>query len=39
VRYTNRFVRGRAFQANVAAGRLRYAEFATDPCHTLFARV
>ena len=39
VRYTNRFVRGRAYQANVSAGRLRYAEFATDPCHALFARV
>jgi carotenoid cleavage dioxygenase-like enzyme len=39
VRYTNRFVRGRAYRANVRAGRLRYREFATDPCHALFARV
>jgi carotenoid cleavage dioxygenase-like enzyme len=38
VRYTNRFVRGRALRANLAAGRLRYREFATDPCHALFAR-
>lgn len=39
VRYTNRFVRGRAWHANAQAGRLRYREFATDPCHALFARV
>ena len=39
VRYTNRFVDGVAYRANRAAGRLRYREFATDPCHALFARV
>jgi carotenoid cleavage dioxygenase-like enzyme len=39
VRYTNRFVDGVAYRANRAAGRLRYREFASDPCQTLFGRV
>jgi carotenoid cleavage dioxygenase-like enzyme len=39
VSYRNRFLRSRSFQESEAAGRIRRAEFATDPCYTLFGRV
>jgi carotenoid cleavage dioxygenase-like enzyme len=39
VRYTNRFLRTRAFEAAERTGRLGYREFASDPCGTLFSRL
>jgi carotenoid cleavage dioxygenase-like enzyme len=39
VTYANRFVRSRAYQAAAESGQMRYSEFATDPCRTLFQRV
>jgi beta,beta-carotene 9',10'-dioxygenase len=39
VEYGSRFLRGRAFRAAEETGELRYPEFATDPCRSLFARV
>jgi carotenoid cleavage dioxygenase-like enzyme len=39
VSYRNRFLRGAAFRAVEAEGRIAYGEFATDPCRTLFERV
>lgn len=39
VRYTNRFLRTRAFAAADTTGRLGYREFASDPCGTLFSRL
>jgi beta,beta-carotene 9',10'-dioxygenase len=39
VSYRNRFLRSRSFEEGEAAGRIRRAEFATDPCYTLFGRV
>ena len=38
VHYTNRFLQSHAFGAGARRGRLRYREFATDPCATLFGR-
>ena len=39
VRYTNRFLKSKAFTAAAETGKISYAEFATDPCRTLFGRV
>jgi carotenoid cleavage dioxygenase-like enzyme len=39
VRYANRFLESKAFQAAEATGKISYGEFATDPCRTLFGRV
>src|SRR6185437_7445569 len=39
VSYANRFLRSKAFTAAEAAGKITYAEFATDPCRSLFGRV
>ena len=39
VTYTNRFLESKAFRAAEATGKISYAEFATDPCRTLFGRV
>lgn len=39
VAYQNRFLRSRSFTEGEASGRIRRAEFATDPCYTLFGRV
>jgi beta,beta-carotene 9',10'-dioxygenase len=38
VSYGSRFLRSRAFRAAQETGELRYQEFATDPCRSLFAR-
>jgi carotenoid cleavage dioxygenase-like enzyme len=39
VRYANRFLKSKAFCAAAETGKITYAEFATDPCRTLFGRV
>jgi beta,beta-carotene 9',10'-dioxygenase len=39
VSYGNRFLGSRAYRAAEASGRIAYAEFATDPCRSLFKRV
>jgi beta,beta-carotene 9',10'-dioxygenase len=39
VTYANRFLASNAFSAAEATGKISYAEFATDPCRTLFGRV
>jgi beta,beta-carotene 9',10'-dioxygenase len=39
VTYANRFLESNAFRAAEATGKISYAEFATDPCRTLFGRV
>ena len=39
VTYANRFLESEAFRAAEATGKIAYAEFATDPCRTLFGRV
>ena len=39
VTYANRFLESEAFRAAQATGKIAYAEFATDPCRTLFGRV
>jgi beta,beta-carotene 9',10'-dioxygenase len=39
VSYTSRFLKGKAFSAAEATGKISYGEFATDPCRTLFGRV
>jgi len=39
VSYGSRFLRSRAYRAARETGELRYSEFATDPCRSLFARV
>jgi carotenoid cleavage dioxygenase-like enzyme len=39
VTYMNRFLESKAFRAAKATGEIAYAEFATDPCRTLFGRV
>lgn len=39
VSYQSRFLRSRSFEEGERAGRIRRAEFATDPCYTLFGRV
>ena len=39
VSYANRFLDSKAFRAAEETGKITYAEFATDPCRTLFGRV
>jgi carotenoid cleavage dioxygenase-like enzyme len=39
VTYANRFLESDAYRAAQATGKIAYAEFATDPCRTLFGRV
>ena len=39
VSYANRFLQSRTYQSNKEAGRITYAEFATDPCRSLFKRI
>jgi carotenoid cleavage dioxygenase-like enzyme len=39
VSYGNRFLRTAAYRAAVEDERIGYAEFATDPCRSVFARV
>ncbi len=39
VTYTSRFLESNAFCAAEQSGKISYAEFATDPCRTLFGRV
>jgi carotenoid cleavage dioxygenase-like enzyme len=39
VAYANRFLETRAYRAARDTGRISYAEFATDPCRSLFQRV
>lgn len=38
VSYANRFLRSKAYR-EVAAGRISYSEFATDPCRSVFKRL
>src|SRR5215204_7326712 len=39
ISYANRFVRGHTFCEAERRGRISYAEFATDPCRTLFGKI
>jgi beta,beta-carotene 9',10'-dioxygenase len=39
VSYASRFLQSRAYRASKEQGRIVYAEFATDPCRSLFKRV
>jgi carotenoid cleavage dioxygenase-like enzyme len=39
VSYANRFLKSKAFCAAQETAKITYAEFATDPCRTLFGRV
>src|SRR4051795_10207132 len=39
VSYANRFLHSRAWEAVEERGELRFSEFATDPCRSLFRRV
>jgi beta,beta-carotene 9',10'-dioxygenase len=39
VRYSNRFIRSRAYCEAIEKGRVARGEFMTDPCRTLFGRV
>jgi beta,beta-carotene 9',10'-dioxygenase len=39
VTYASRFLESDAFRAAENTGKISYAEFATDPCRTLFGRV
>ena len=39
VTYASRFLEGNAFNAAERTDKISYAEFATDPCRTLFGRV
>ncbi|MBC8013816.1 MAG: carotenoid oxygenase family protein [Methyloceanibacter sp.] len=39
VSYANRLLKSKAFCAAAETGKITYAEFATDPCRTLFGRV
>jgi carotenoid cleavage dioxygenase-like enzyme len=38
VSYANRFLQSRAYRAAKKTGKIAYAEFATDPCRSLFKR-
>jgi beta,beta-carotene 9',10'-dioxygenase len=38
VSYANKFLRNRSYDQAMSTGRIAYAEFATDPCRSLFAR-
>ncbi|NDJ63172.1 MAG: carotenoid oxygenase family protein, partial [Chloroflexi bacterium] len=39
VGYANRYLQSRAYIENNREGRIKYGEFATDPCRSLFSRV
>jgi beta,beta-carotene 9',10'-dioxygenase len=39
ISYANRFLESKAFRSAEETGKITYAEFATDPCRTLFGRV
>jgi beta,beta-carotene 9',10'-dioxygenase len=39
VTYSNRFLRGKAFEHAERTGEIGYSEFATDPCRSIFRRV
>jgi len=39
VRYSNRFLRSRSFEAAQQQNRLTRREFATDPCYSLFGKI
>jgi beta,beta-carotene 9',10'-dioxygenase len=39
VRYANRYLQTPAYEENNAEGRIKYGEFATDPCRDIFSRV
>jgi len=39
VSYANRLLKSKAFCSSEATGKITYAEFATDPCRSLFGRV
>jgi beta,beta-carotene 9',10'-dioxygenase len=39
VSYRNRFINSRAWRENNETGKIKFAEFATDPCQTLFSRL
>src|SRR3954449_6419130 len=39
VSYANRYLRSDAYRADTEDQRIEYAEFATDPCRSVFARV
>ena len=39
VSYVNRYLQSPAYRENNNEGRIKYAEFATDPCRNLFRRV
>src|SRR5258708_28777239 len=39
VTYTNKYLRSRDYMESMAAGTIKYSEFATDPCRTIFQRV
>ena len=39
VSYANCFLKSNAFWSAAKTGKISYAEFATDPCRTLFGRV
>lgn len=39
VAYRNRFLRSKTFKAGTETGKIKYAEFATDPCRSLFKRI
>ena len=39
VSYGNKYLRSPAYKGNNAAGSIKYSEFATDPCRSIFQRV
>ena len=39
VAYRNRFLQSPAYRAGNEAGKIKYSEFATDPCRSLFKRL
>jgi beta,beta-carotene 9',10'-dioxygenase len=39
VSYRNRFLQSKAYRENNETGKIKYTEFATDPCQTLFKRL
>ena len=39
VAYGNRYLHSRAYRTATAEGQIRFSEFATDPCRSLFKRV
>ena len=39
VSYANKFLESRAYKEAMETGKIRYSEFATDPCRSIFGRV